>query len=327
MRLLALTFGDANQASSKYRVYQYIEPARALNINIEPRLATGFADWSALAQYEAVLVQKKLFSVGLVKRLRKLTKRLIYDVDDAIWHPHGKPHSFLTNLRTRMRLKAIISAADVILAANEVIAEYLRQWSKKVHVLPMALDEHVWLPRGLRQSTQMPCIGWAGHPVNLPYLEAIEPALVRVQNKFPDATFRILCGQAPNFRQLRYEHVPFKPDTESEIIRSFDVGLLPLPGGAFAEAKSPIKALQYMASSVATILTPAGATRTMFHDRKTGLFATDIQQWKSALTQLLGDPRLLQEIGLNARRAFEQQYALSRTAPAFATLLRGAECG
>lgn len=323
MRVLALTFGDANQASSKYRVYQYIERVRSLNIDIEPRLATGFADWPALAKYDAVLVQKKLFSIGTVKRLRALARKLIYDIDDAIWHPHAKPHSFLTDLRTQMRLKAIVSAADLTIVANEVLAEYLGRWSNNVRVLPMALDERVWLPRDPREFSDGLCVGWAGHPVNLPYLEAIEPALARVQDKLPHVTFRILCGQPPSFRQLRFEHMPFKPESEPAAIRSFDIGLLPLPGGAFAEAKSPIKGLQYMASAVATILTPAGVTRTMFSDRETGLFATDINGWEGALAQLLEDSEFRQSIGLNARRAFEEQHALSRTAAAFGHLVHG----
>jgi glycosyltransferase involved in cell wall biosynthesis len=321
MRVLALTFGDANQASSKYRLYQYIEPLQAFGISVEPQLASGFADWPSIASYDAILVQKKLFSVGTVKRLRHLAKRLIYEVDDAIWHPHGKPHSFITNFRTRLRLKAILSSADVTVAANEVLAEHVRQWSANVRVVPMALDERTWTFPATRDDAADPCVGWSGHPVNLPYLESIEGALVNVQRKFPCALFRIMCGESPKLRELRFQHIPFVPKQEPEIIRGFDIGLLPLPTGAFAEGKSPVKGLQYMASGAAAVLTPVGATQMMFRDGETGLFAGTAAEWETALSGLLERPERRRKMALAARHAFEQQHSLSRVTPLLAQII------
>src|SRR5688572_26937353 len=147
MRVLALTFGDEHQASSKYRVFQYIEPLRALGIVIEPTPANSFQAWHEVRGFDAVLVQKKLFGSGKVKRLRRHTPRLIYDIDDAIWHPHGKEHSLLTNLRNAWRLRAIARHADLCIAANTVLAEHLRRLTPKVTILPLALDGNRWRPR------------------------------------------------------------------------------------------------------------------------------------------------------------------------------------
>ena len=327
MRVLALTFGDANLASSKYRVHQYIEPLRALGIRVEAVPASSFSAWRDVSTYDAVLVQKKLFDLGKVRRLRKLARRLVYDVDDAIWHPHGKPHSWLTNLRTGMRLKAVVQAADAVVAANEVLAAHLRRFRPQVEVIPMALDDKVWTRRNGRDPKQPLRIGWAGHPVNLPYLQAIEPALVAVQRKFPKAEFCIFCGKADGFKELRYHHVTFDPKVEVEIIHSFDIGLLPLSEGPFAQGKSPVKGLQYMASGAATVLTPLGATRAMFQDTEIGVFARTMSEWENALTRLLQQPALLAEIGKRARRAFEERYTLSCNVERYAALLRGPSTG
>jgi glycosyltransferase involved in cell wall biosynthesis len=322
MRVLALTFGDSNLASSKYRVYQYIEPLRALGIEVQTVPANSFCTWSDLPKYDLLLIQKKLFPVGQVRRFRKVARRIVYDTDDATWHPHGRPHFWLTNLRTRMRLKAITRKADMVLTANEVLAAHLRPLSRRLEVVPMSLDETIWRFRSEREPAQHPCIGWAGHPVNLRYLEAIEPALAAVQHRFPKAEFRIFCGEAPRFKQVRSEQVPFDPQREAETIRSFDIGLLPLPEGPFAEGKSPIKALQYMASGAATVLTPLGATRMMFQDGHTGLFARTMTEWQKALETLLENPARICEFGSNAREHFETYYALSRNVGRLAALLR-----
>ena len=323
MRVLALTFGDAHLASSKYRIYQYVEPLRALGIELQPTLATDFSNWGTIPGYDAVIVQKKLFAVGKVRRLRKLARRLIYDVDDAIWHPHGKAHSWLTNLRTRMRLRAITQSTDQVLVANGVLRERLAPYNSNVQIAPMALDEAVWKWRGKQGSERPLCIGWAGHPVNLPYLAAIEPALVAVQERHPEVEFHILCGEAPNLRQLRFRHVPFAPATEAEAIRQFDIGLLPLPKGAFAEGKSPIKGLQYMASGAATVLTPVGATREMFAAAETGVFANTLDEWESAIGNLVADPTRIEAMGKSAREAFEARYTLQGNVKRLAALLSG----
>src|SRR5436190_4037997 len=107
MRVLALTFGDEHQASSKYRVFQYVERLAQLGIEVHARPANSFKDWTRVQEYDVALVQKKLFRSGKVRDLRRNSRRLIYDIDDAIWHPHGKEHTFFTNLRNAWRLKAV----------------------------------------------------------------------------------------------------------------------------------------------------------------------------------------------------------------------------
>src|SRR5256885_2407106 len=88
MRVLALTFGDEHQASSKYRVFQYVEPLAQLGIEVDAQPANSFNDWTRVREYDVVLVQKKLFRSGKVRYLRGNARRLVYDIDDAIWHPH-----------------------------------------------------------------------------------------------------------------------------------------------------------------------------------------------------------------------------------------------
>jgi hypothetical protein len=313
MRVLALTFGDEQQASSKYRVYQYIERLASSGIQLEPTPANTFKDWAHVQQYDAVLVQKKLFRSGQVRHLRRHTKRLLYDIDDAIWHPHGKEHTFFTNLRTTWRLKAIARAADLCITANTVLADHMRRFTDRVTVLPLALDGKRWHVKAKRSGSDSVCVGWAGHPVNLPYLEAIEPALAQAQLDNPSVDFAFFCGKAPGFRKLKFRHIRFQPDAEPDAIRSFDIGILPLPPGPFAAGKSPIKGLQYMASAMPTILTPVGATRDMFQEGTTALFASTIDEWHAAINRLVRDHDLRWLMGQNAREAFDRTYELTRT--------------
>jgi glycosyltransferase involved in cell wall biosynthesis len=321
-RVLALTFGDQSQASTLFRVHQYIRPLAQAGIHIEAIPARDFADWHHVASYDAVLLQKSLLPMGKLRRLRRLSRRFVYDIDDAIWHPHGKPHFFLTNLRQNLRLKRIVSSADLCVAANGVIARHLQRWTSRVAVLPMALDEDTWTPRGATRSDKLR-IGWSGSPVNLRYVEEIEPALVEVQARFPQAEFAIFSGQPPMFQRLKFVHLPFTPGREPENIQTFDIGLLPLPNDPFAAGKSPIKGLQYLASGAAVVLSPVGAAAEMFVEGETGLFARDTQGWIQALSRLAEDAPLCRRLAESGRAAFLKNFSLSANVALMAAALTG----
>jgi glycosyltransferase involved in cell wall biosynthesis len=322
MRVLALTFGDQHQGSSQYRVYQFIKPLRGRGIDLTASPAFTFSAWDSVPDYDAILVQKKLVRSGVVHGLRRRARRLIYDVDDAIWEPHGKRHFWLTTWRTWWRLRAVAQAADVCVAANSILARELAKWSRRVVVLPMALDARPWTARatgtpGRRGSVR---VGWAGHPVNLNYLERIEPALLALQKQRPEVEYVVFCGRPPRFHALKYQFVEFRPGAEPEVIRGFDVGLLPLPDNPFAAGKSPIKALQYMACGIPCVASPVGATCEIFGQPPAALFARTNDEWVTCLRTLL-DSGVRGDLGIRARQTFEQNNALSRVAARFSELL------
>jgi glycosyltransferase involved in cell wall biosynthesis len=327
MRVLCLTFGDHTQGSTFYRIYQYIAPLAAQGIHLEPILARQFDRWQDIPDYDVVLLQKTLLPSGKLRKLRRLSRRLVYDVDDAIWHPHGKRHFFLTNLRQHLRLKTIVRAADLCLAANDVLAAHLRSFSTRVLTLPMALDEQKWKWRDPTPKPGKLRVGWSGHPVNFRYLQEIEPALLEIQKQFAEVEFAVFSGEQPRFQSLKFSHVPFVPGTEPEVLRTFDIGLLPLPDDPFSQGKSPIKGLQYLASGAAVALSPVGAAAEMFTDGATGLFARNQDGWVTALQKLINEGKLRQELARQGRRTLEERFSLAANAPQFAAALTGNQGG
>jgi glycosyltransferase involved in cell wall biosynthesis len=113
------------------------------------------------------------------------------------------------------------------------------------------------------------------------------------------------------------------PGRESESIRTFDIGLLPLPNDPFAAGKSPIKGLQYMASGAAIVLSQVGAAAEMFVEGETGLFAQDAQGWVQALSRLAEDAPLRRRLAESGRAAFLRNFSLSANVPLMAAALTG----
>lgn len=191
----------------------------------------------------------------------------------------------------------------------------------------MSLDEAVWHPAA--EKVPGPTrIGWAGAPTNLSYLTAIETELLAVQRAHPEVEIVVYCGRAPEFRGgLKVTHVPFQAGAEPEVVRSFDIGLLPLPDNAFAHGKSPIKGLQYMACQVATVASPLAATRELFGAGEVACFAKTQGEWTAALLRLVEDVALRNRIGSQAGATFRSRYARSKVVRTLAGVLRASALG
>lgn len=313
MRILALTFGDVECASSYYRIYQFIEPLKELGIFIEAYPANSFENWDSLSEYEAVIVQKKLFSTGKARLIKSRSRKLIYDIDDAIWEPHGKKHHWFTQWRTNRRLDKIVSNADLCIAANNFIANHLSKFNKNVEIVPMSLPAKEWSCKdNLLKSSGIITIGWSGSPSNLPFLTAIEQPLYIIQQKFPSVEYVVFSGARPRLIQLIIKYIPYAKEKEAEIIRSFDIGLLPLDTSPFANGKSPIKGLQYSACGLAVVCTPTAGVTEIFEENKTALFARDHQEWVECLTRLIQEPSLRLSLAKRAREVFEQKFTLEK---------------
>lgn len=324
MKILVLPFGDTSCASTHYRVIQYLEMLREDGIRYEVAPPGTLPPPAEIAGYDTVLVQKKLFSTSQVRTLKVHAKRLLFDIDDATWHPHGRKHSWWTRWRTNRRLRSIVRAADVALVANHYIAHHLSALGANAQVLPMALNPADWPPPAATESTGRIRIGWSGAPVNLCYLEMLEPVLAQIMREHPEVELAVFCGKKPDFSATTpYIHLPWRQGGESAAVKTFHIGLLPLPVDAFSQGKSPIKALQYMAAGIPTVATPqAGALEL---DRESGAiaFAKTPAEWHTCLTCLITDTPKREALGRHARAAFEAHYSTTSTYPLWKSYLMG----
>jgi glycosyltransferase involved in cell wall biosynthesis len=163
-------------------------------------------------------------------------------------------------------------------------------------------------------------LGWAGAPGNLHYLEALEPMIEPVLKDFPEARVVVFSGARPKFRRIDCEFVPYEAGREAEAVRRFDVGLLPLPRDPFAVGKSPIKALQYMASGIPTVADAVAGTEEIFREGG-ALLARTPAEWENHLRTLTASADARAQHGKLARAQFEANHSLSKTAPQLARFL------
>lgn len=323
MKFLVLPFGDAGCASTHYRVIQYLEMLKADGIGCDVAAPGTMPPSWVIAGYDAVLVQKKLFSTSHVRTLKAHAKRLLFDIDDATWHPHGRKHVWWTRWRTDRRLRSIVRAADVALVANHYIADHLSALGANAQVLPMALKPEDWPSTPTADSGRIR-IGWSGAPVNLRYLETLEPVLDQIMREHSAVELAVFCGKKPDFSATTpYIHLPWCQGGESAAVKTFHIGLLPLPVDAFSQGKSPIKALQYMATGIPTVATPQAGSLELNRESGAIAFAKSPAEWHACLKSLITETQKREAMGLRARAAFEAHYSTTSTYPLWKSFLMG----
>jgi len=126
MRVLVI-ITNPQQASYRLRIEALREPlhARGIDLDVQVRPKGFFARRKLLksaANYDAVILQRKLLDPSDARLLRQHAKKILYDIDDAVmYHAHkvGRISQWLTN----RRFEATAQILDHVVAGNEYLAE------------------------------------------------------------------------------------------------------------------------------------------------------------------------------------------------------------
>jgi glycosyltransferase involved in cell wall biosynthesis len=123
------------------------------------------------------------------------------------------------------------------------------------------------------------------------------------------------------------ESVPWSESTETEIIRTFDIGVMPLGQEPFAEGKCGLKLIQYMACGVPAAGAKLGANAEIIRHGVDGFLASRDEEYLEVIERLAGDAALRARIGRAGRRRVEERYSLQARAQEFCGVLERAANG
>ncbi|MGI8438676.1 MAG: glycosyltransferase family 4 protein [Thermoleophilaceae bacterium] len=276
----------------------------------------------------AVLVQRQadLFPTTRLERCAASGRRLIYDVDDAVWLDTGSPgaHPLAFLKGTSRKAAWLASRADQVIAGNDMLAEWLSRHSDEVVVVPSLVDpEHTPMRRHSERGKVV--LGWIGSSTTAPFLERLRRPLERLVPALAerDVVLRVVGGRAPDIAGVRVRAQPWSEDTELECLEDMDIGLMPLPDLPFTRGKCAYKALQYMAAGVPVVTDDVGITAQVVGQGSAGLVATGDDEWLDALLSLAENARLRARIGKAGRARADAEYSVQRWSPVLARALRG----
>lgn len=260
----------------------------------------------------------RLFLDGAVTLEFLVKKPLIFDVDDAIYlmHPWGAPAARWAARR-----------AEVVIAGNEYLADWFSSCSRRVEIIPTAVDTARFFPRSPKVSGSSAhlVVGWTGLKANLPYLEAIAQPLGQFLRLCREAVILVVCDappQMPGIPPERMRFLPWSPENEAAAIRLMDVGLMPLPDNAWTRGKCSYKMLQYMATGIPVVVSPVGMNKQVLNLGPSGLAAQQDADWYEALRFLHNNGEKARNYGRGGRKVVQENFSLQVITPKLAKIFR-----
>jgi len=311
--------------SCRYRVLQYLPYLRQQGIDLSiylfrRPLLDKLKFYNSLAQYDIIVIQRKLFSPADFWYIRRRTKRIVYDFDDAIMYrsPRYKtPYSF----SRRVKFAFMMRRVDEVIAGNQFLKSQVLPFNSKVVVLPTSIDLSQYT---LRKEDDHPgpiTIGWFGSRSSLRFLRNLIPAFENTFKKHSNIQLKIVCSEFLDSQTIPVIKKKWSLSEEVQDIQSFDIGVMPLSDDLWSRGKCGLKILQYNSVGIPAVCTPVGINREIIQDGVNGFWAQNEAEWEDRLSTLIDEKERRKEMGREGRKIIEQYYSVEATAPRlFSTL-------
>jgi glycosyltransferase involved in cell wall biosynthesis len=272
-----------------------------------------------------VLIQRRvdLAPSLALERVATRDRRLIYDVDDAVWlsgrQTGGHYLSFLKAAARKTRWLA--NRAEHIVAGSEILAEHLAPHNDAITVVPSLVDPATYAIRHHEQKSVL-TLGWIGSPTTARYLSQIGPILDRfAQQSTRPVRLLIVGGEAPHLNNVEVQERTWSPESERMALAEIDIGLMPLEDTPWSRGKCAYKALLYMVCGIPPLVSDVGVSAAVVADA--GCVATDDAHWLEGLHALADDASLRARLGAVGRRRTEQDFSFARWLPISVQILKG----
>jgi glycosyltransferase involved in cell wall biosynthesis len=331
MKALALVEAQ-NHVCCRYRIRAFEETlaASGWSLAIEP-LATGLlqrlVQFGRVAEFDAVILQRKLLPGWQLRELRKRTKRLIFDFDDAVLYRDSYDRRGPYNHRRADRFQQTIQAADIVIAGNPFLAECCLKAGAdydRVRVIPTCIDTESVLVEGSSSRAAPVDLVWIGSASTLAGLDLQRPLWERIGREVPGLRLRMICDNFLRFDSLPVVDFPWSEATEAADIASADIGISWIPDDLWSRGKCGLKVLQYQAAGLPVVANPVGVHPEIIRPGVDGLLPSTADEWVEAVRRLADDPALRQRMGRAARASLEANYSVDMWAPAFVAAVAGA---
>lgn len=265
------------------------------------------------SQFDYIFVFRDAFFFGtFFEWLFKRSKaKLIFDFDDSIWLQDENPNqSFFQKLKNPAKTGRIISYCDFVIAGNEYLASYARNYANNVSIIPTTIDLSEYTKVEVKKDDRI-CIGWSGSFSTIKHFESSLEALKIINEKYDNRIYFKVIGDG-NYenKELDIKGLPWKAATEVPDLCEIDIGIMPLPDDNWSKGKCGLKGLQYMALEIPTIMSPVGVNSDIIVDGENGYLAGTVEEWVDKLSILIEDENLRSKVGKAGRKTVEKSYSV-----------------
>ena len=308
-RILFVSKGDKD-ASTRYRGQQYYPFFHDAGYRTEHVIVSGginaFLNTLKLAhKADIVIVLRKTFPVVLMWLLRRVAKKLIFDLDDAIFCSSDGSAS-----KTRMkRFMHMAKVSDHIFAGNQFLAAKALEFNDAVTLVPTSLNIKKYEIQAVQPDSYVDLV-WIGSRSTSKYLKDILPELEKLAEKYADLRLKIIADFDLPEAKLPVIAIPWSEGNEVKELLSSDIGIAPMRDNDWTRGKCALKVLQYMAASLPVVSSNVGVNGEAV-DENTGLLINSSEQWQKAISFLIENRSQRVQMGKSGYQKVIQDYDIN----------------
>ena len=327
MKVLALVEGP-NHVCYRYRIAAFAGALsrRGMDLEVAPLehgIVRRLVRLRKARHADVVILQRKLLPLWQLRLLRRMSRRLIYDVDDSLFQRDSYSRKGPDSWVRLAQFWATIHAADAVFAGNEYLKSRADCYvdAERIHVVPTCVEPGIYpMARHDRVGSAAKLV-WIGQRSTIPSLHLVQEHLAAAAVHMPGLELRVVCDRYPELPEIRVVPRRWSTPTEAAELSDGDIGINWLPDDGWSRGKCGLKVLQYMAAGLPVVANPVGMNCEMVLHGRTGLLASTPSEWAAAIERLARDPALRRQMGARGRQLVEEQFSVEKWAPTFARLV------
>lgn len=315
--------------------FDICSPQRFLIISMRKRF------WQCLyaRRFKTVIVRREILQFNdygnlfMDKFLLKIHANVILDFDDDIASAKRQPRE-ITSLYGKLLLENGNKFNDSLRIYHKFIvgSEYLKNkvlnethsiTNDDILVIPTCVDYDKYPAKEYHNDNDEITLGWIGGNHNLHYLDKlIEP--LNLLSKDYKLKLVVVAGKDYEHPSARFkiENKQWSLEEEKDLIRSFDIGLMPIEDNATGRGKCGFKLLQYMGLGVIGVATNVTINGEIIDDGVNGfLVKPDNSNWHEVLLSVISHKSHWKEISNNGRKDIVLRYSFTSNAQAYLSFL------
>lgn len=248
-------------------------------------------------------------------------KKIIYDLDDAIWTSDKDPlKKRLNGLKWYPKVGFLCRNSYRISAGNHYLADYASRYHSRVTINPTTIDTSMTCHLNVRHQENIVTIGWTGSHSTLKYLELILGPLQQILIAIKQTRLLIICDEKPSWELKGMEFLPWNRTTEWNDLCRIQIGLMPLTDNPWTRGKCGFKILEYFSLGIPSLASPVGINADLVQHGRNGFLCNNDPEWIHYLDILIKHPPLRETMGMAGKKLVEDQFSLQSNLDTFLSL-------
>ncbi len=283
-----------------------------------------------LKKYNIVYIEYELFPYlpfRLEKWLLRKQKHIVIDYDDAIFHNYDNSKNKLIKRWCGDKIYRLVALTDVVITGSPYLTKALLPYAKEVVEIPTSVSTQLYnatetshISTKEREAFR---IGWIGSATTSRFVLLIKDCLLQLQEIYNIKL--VLIGFDAKLEKelqgLHYINYDWQQSTEIALLKTCNVGIMPLPNEPFARGKCGFKLIQYMACGLPTVATPMEAN-IKINRGSDNLFANTKFEWYSCLSAIIQNKEFYKEVGRKNKDIVQEFYSTEKAQKAYLSLFQ-----